>query len=83
MLAVRELTAGYGDFQALHGVSFTVAAGEIVSIIGSNGAGKSTTLKSLMGIVRPRGGAIELDGNRIDGSSPATVVDRGIALVPE
>jgi branched-chain amino acid transport system ATP-binding protein len=83
MLAVRDLTAGYGDFQALHRISFTVEAGEIVSIVGSNGAGKSTTLKSVMGIVRPRGGVVELYGKRIDGSPPARVVDRGIALVPE
>jgi branched-chain amino acid transport system ATP-binding protein len=83
MLAVRELCAGYGDFQALHGVSFRVERGEIVSIVGSNGAGKSTTLKSLLGIVRPRAGSIELDGERIDGASPASVVARGIALVPE
>lgn len=83
MLAVRDLAAGYGDFQALHGVSFTVERGEIVSIVGSNGAGKSTTLKSLLGIVRPRGGTIVFDGERIDGASPAAVVQRGIALVPE
>ncbi len=83
MLDVRDLVAGYGHFQALHGVSFTVGKGEIVSIVGSNGAGKSTTLKSLMGIVRPRGGTIELDGKRVVHAVPSEVVARGIALVPE
>jgi branched-chain amino acid transport system ATP-binding protein len=83
MLAVQGLSAGYGDFQALHGVSFGVERGEIVSIVGSNGAGKSTTLKTLLGIVRPRGGTIALDGERIDGAPPSAIVARGIALVPE
>ena len=83
MLAVHDLAAGYGDFQALHGVSFRVDRGEIVSIVGSNGAGKSTTLKALLGIVRPRGGTIAFEGERIDGATPAAVVQRGLALVPE
>jgi len=83
VLVVDELCAAYGDFQALHGVSFRVERGEIVSIVGSNGAGKSTTLKSVLGIVHPTAGAIALDGARIDGAAPSSVVDRGVALVPE
>ncbi|HEX3550706.1 MAG TPA: ATP-binding cassette domain-containing protein, partial [Candidatus Elarobacter sp.] len=83
LLAVGGLEASYGDFRALHGVSFAVGAGEIVSVIGANGAGKSTALKSVMGIVRPTAGSIVLDGERIDGRAPRAVVERGIALVPE
>jgi branched-chain amino acid transport system ATP-binding protein len=83
LLAVEALEASYGDFRALHGVSFRVEPGEIVSIIGANGAGKSTTLKSIAGIVRPTGGTVTLDGERIDRCSPADAVERGLALVPE
>ncbi len=83
VLRVDALEASYGDFRALHGVSFAVGAGEIVSVIGANGAGKSTSLKSVMGIVRPSAGTIVLDGERIDGRAPRAIVERGIALVPE
>ncbi len=83
LLTVGRIEAAYGDFRALHGVSFAVGAGEIVSVIGANGAGKSTALKSVMGIVRPTSGSIVLDGERIDGRAPRDVVERGIALVPE
>lgn len=82
-LRIANLEAAYGDFVALHGVSLEVRAGEVVSIVGANGAGKSTTLKSLLGIVRPRAGTIEFDGERIDGKAPGEIVGRGIALVPE
>jgi branched-chain amino acid transport system ATP-binding protein len=83
LLAVEALEAGYGDFKALHGVSFAVEPGEIVTVIGGNGAGKSTTLKSVIGIVRPTAGTVVFDGARIDGHAPRDVVERGIALVPE
>ena len=83
LLAVNALEAGYGDFKALHGVSFAVEPGEIVTVIGGNGAGKSTTLKSVIGIVRPTAGTVVFDGARIDGHAPRDVVERGIALVPE
>jgi branched-chain amino acid transport system ATP-binding protein len=83
LLSVDALEAGYGDFKALHGVSFAVEPGEIVTVIGGNGAGKSTTLKSVIGIVRPTGGTVVFDGARIDGHAPRDVVERGIALVPE
>ena len=83
MLEVAGLAAAYGDFKALHDVSFALDAGEIVSIVGANGAGKSTTLKALMGIVAPSGGSIVFDGEAIGGRSPSEIVARGIALVPE
>jgi branched-chain amino acid transport system ATP-binding protein len=83
LLSVADLQASYGDFKALHGVSFEVDRGEIVSIVGANGAGKSTTLKALMGIVPPEGGSVVFDGRPIAGKSPASIVDSGIALVPE
>lgn len=83
LLRVAGLEAAYGDFRALHGVSFAVEAGEIVSVIGANGAGKTTALKSVMGIVRPAAGEIVFDGERIDGRPPREIVERGLALVPE
>ena len=83
LLEVHALEASYGDFKALHGVSFTIARGEIVSIVGANGAGKSTTLKTLLGIVPPAGGSITFGGERIDGRRPAEIVERGLSLVPE
>jgi branched-chain amino acid transport system ATP-binding protein len=82
-LAVDGLHAGYGDFKALHGVSFAVEPGEIVCVVGANGAGKSTTLKSIIGIVRPTAGTVIFDGERIEGRPPGEVVERGLALVPE
>ena len=83
LLEVHALEASYGDFKALHGVSFTIERGEIVSIVGANGAGKSTTLKTLLGIVPPAGGSITFGGERIDGRRPAEIVERGLSLVPE
>ncbi|MGD0052477.1 MAG: ABC transporter ATP-binding protein [Vulcanimicrobiaceae bacterium] len=83
LLSVAGLEAGYGDFKVLHGVSFAVEPGEIVTVIGANGAGKTTSLKSLIGIVRPAAGEIVFDGERIDGRAPREIVERGLALVPE
>ncbi|MCY1268650.1 High-affinity branched-chain amino acid transport ATP-binding protein LivF [compost metagenome] len=83
MLTIRKLRAGYGDFQALFGIDLDLAAGETVAIIGSNGAGKSTFLRSLAGLIRNDSEAIRFKGESI-GSLPANrVLERGIALVPE
>ncbi|MDH4565265.1 ABC transporter ATP-binding protein [Pseudomonas sp. BN414] len=83
MLTIRKLRAGYGDFQALFGIDLELAAGETVAIIGSNGAGKSTFLRSLAGLIRNEPGAIRFKDEYI-GSLPANrVLERGIALVPE
>jgi branched-chain amino acid transport system ATP-binding protein len=68
---------------AVRDVSLEIAAGEFVALVGSNGAGKTTTLRAVTGLLRPRRGTVELDGRRIDGLSPANIVRRGIAHVPE
>jgi branched-chain amino acid transport system ATP-binding protein len=86
-LIASGIEAGYGAVRVLHGLSIRVEQGEGVVLLGSNGNGKSTLIKCIMGIVRPTAGAIylERDGKRIDlvGRSPQQVVDLGIALVPE
>ena len=78
-----NLNVFYGDAQALWDINFKVHEGEVFSIIGSNGAGKSTILKALSGLMRPSSGQIEFLGSRIDGKSPMEMVDIGISLVPE
>jgi branched-chain amino acid transport system ATP-binding protein len=83
MLSTAGLTAFYGDAQALFGIDFELAAGEIVAIIGANGAGKSTFMKALTGLVKAAPEQIRFDGAAIGGLAPAQIVRRGIALVPE
>jgi branched-chain amino acid transport system ATP-binding protein len=83
LLAVRDLEAFYGDFQALFGVSLEVTRGEAVAVIGANGAGKSTLLKSIAGLLRARRDAIVFAGEPIGGMPAYAVAARGIALVPE
>ncbi len=86
-LTVTDLHAGYGAVRVLHGVSMTVSGGETVVLLGTNGNGKSTLLKSIMGLVRPTAGAItlELDGQSFDlvGRTPDEMVGLGVVLVPE
>jgi branched-chain amino acid transport system ATP-binding protein len=83
MLRVSDLQAGYGRTTILQGLSLRVEAGEIVTIIGANGAGKTTLLRAISGLIRPTGGAVELEGQRIDGLTPAEIVGRGLIMVPE
>jgi branched-chain amino acid transport system ATP-binding protein len=83
LLAVRDLDAFYGDFQALFGLSMEIAAGEAVAVIGANGAGKSTLLRSIAGLLRARPDAITFNGARIGGMPAHAVAAQGIALVPE
>jgi branched-chain amino acid transport system ATP-binding protein len=83
LLETRDLTAFYGDFQALFGISLTVAAGETVAVIGANGAGKSTFLKSVAGLLPAPPGAISFGGADIGGGAAHRNVARGIVLVPE
>jgi branched-chain amino acid transport system ATP-binding protein len=82
MLEVEDLHAYYGKSHILQGVSFAVRPGEIVSLLGRNGAGRSTTIKTLMGEVRPHG-AIRFKGSRIDGLKPHEIARRGLGYVPE
>ena len=83
LLRTHDLKAFYGDAQALFGIDFHLARGEVVAVIGANGAGKSTFLKSLVGIVKAPRDAIVFDGTPIGGLPPGEIVRRGIALVPE
>jgi branched-chain amino acid transport system ATP-binding protein len=83
LLETRGLVAFYGDFQALFGINFRVERNETVAIIGSNGAGKSTFLKSIIGLVRAEAEAIYFDGQAIGGNPAYRIVSRGISLVPE
>jgi branched-chain amino acid transport system ATP-binding protein len=82
MLEVEDLHAYYGRSHILQGVSFAVRAGEIVSLLGRNGAGRSTTIKTLMGEVRPHG-LVRFKGDRIDGLKPHEIARRGLGYVPE
>ena len=83
ILQVRDLQVNYGAICALHGISLTVGRGEIVTLIGANGAGKSTTLRAISGLLAPREGTIEFDGVSIAGEPAHLVVSRGLALSPE
>jgi branched-chain amino acid transport system ATP-binding protein len=83
VLQTTGLTAFYGDAQALFGIDFQLSAGEVVAIIGANGAGKSTFMKSVTGLVRAAPEQIRFEGAAIGGLPPAEIVRRGIALVPE
>ena len=83
LLSAANINVGYGDAQVLWDVSFRVEEGEVFSIIGSNGAGKSTILKTLSGFLRPSSGTLEFLGSRIDGMSPVAMVNLGVSLVPE
>jgi len=83
MLSVESIDLFYGNIRALRGISFFVRRGEIVSLIGANGAGKSTTLKAIAGVLSPRAGSIRLEGERIGGMARHRVARKGISLVPE
>jgi len=83
LLAVRELNAWYGESHILHGVAFDVAAGEVVTLLGRNGAGNTTTMKSIMGIVGRREGSISLDGAETIRLPSNRIAHLGIALCPE
>ena len=83
MLEVKELAVNYGSITALHDVSLNVAKGDIVTLIGANGAGKSTTLRTVSGLLKARHGTIHYEGEDITNQSPHRIVERGISQVPE
>jgi branched-chain amino acid transport system ATP-binding protein len=83
VLELRDIRAGYGKIEVLHGLDLTVAAGEIITVIGANGAGKSTLLRAISGIVRLSGGTITLDGQRLDTLGVEQIVGRRVIQVPE
>jgi branched-chain amino acid transport system ATP-binding protein len=83
LLAVESLDVSYGDVQAVRNVSFTVEEGEVVTLIGANGAGKSTTLRALAGLLAPRAGRVVFDGQDLAGRPANDLASRGIVLVPE
>ena len=83
LLDVQEIHAFYGNIHALHGISLNVRQGEIVTLVGGNGAGKSTTLNAICGIVPPREGAIHLAGDDLVGRPAHEIVARGVTQVPE
>lgn len=83
VLRLSGLRGGYGDIQVLHGLDLEVRAGEVVALMGSNGAGKSTTLKAIVGLIQPTGGTVEYEGRDITGSSPELLVPDGLVLCPE
>jgi branched-chain amino acid transport system ATP-binding protein len=83
LLEVQDLDTYYGTSHVLQGISLTVAQGEIVGLLGRNGMGKSTTLKSIIGLVKPRSGSVIFDGRNITGYPPYKVARAGIGYVPE
>jgi len=83
LLELSNIVAGYGHITALKGISLSVPEGKIVTLIGANGAGKSTTMKTLMGIVKAQEGDVTFEGKSLKGKKSYQVVDMGISLVPE
>ena len=83
MLSVRNLQAAYGIAQVLFDISFEIGSGEVVTLLGRNGMGKTTTVKSIMGLLRPRGGEVRFNGAPVTGLPPFRVAQHGIGLVPE
>src|SRR3954449_10057229 len=83
LLEVTEIHTFYGNIEALKGISIEVEEGEIVTLIGSNGAGKSTTLRSISGLTPPRSGSIKFDGKELGETAPQEIVKLGISQSPE
>jgi branched-chain amino acid transport system ATP-binding protein len=83
MLTLEGVVAGYGESQVLNGISFGVGAAQVVTLLGRNGMGKTTTVRSIMGLIRPSAGHVRFDGQDITGDPPYRIAQRGIGLVPE
>ncbi len=83
MLTVEALDAGYGEAQILFGVDLTIAEGEVVTLLGRNGMGKTTTIRAIMGLIRPKAGRVTVAGRDLTGAAPFRIAQAGIGLVPE
>ncbi len=83
LLQIRDLKVCYGGIEAVRNISFDVKSGEIVTLIGANGAGKSSTLRTISGLVKPAEGSILFDGEDITGKDPTQIVSKGLMMVPE
>ena len=83
MLEVRDLVVRYGSIEAVHGIDFEVGPGEVVALIGANGAGKTSVLAAISGLIRPARGSIRLDGRELGGATPHTIFGAGLVQVPE
>jgi len=83
LLSLEGLVVRYGEIEALHGLSLSIDAGEVVTLLGANGAGKSTTLRTISGLLKPAAGQVVFDGKPIGARSPESIVKLGIAHVPE
>ena len=83
LLRINDLKVSYGGIEAVRGISFNVKQGEIVTLIGANGAGKSSTLRAISGLVKPAGGKVELEGEDITAKDSSVIVSKGLMMVPE
>ncbi|MCA3390064.1 MAG: ABC transporter ATP-binding protein [Roseomonas sp.] len=83
MLTLEGVIAGYGESQVLNGIGFGVGAAQVVTLLGRNGMGKTTTVRAIMGLIRPSAGHVRFDGQDITGDPPYRIAQRGIGLVPE
>ena len=83
ILTIDDLKVRYGGIEAVRGISFDVKAGEIVTLIGANGAGKSSTLRTISGLVKPADGKVIFEGEDITGKDPTQIVSKGLMMVPE
>jgi branched-chain amino acid transport system ATP-binding protein len=83
MLTIEALDAGYGEAQILFGVDLTIADGEVVTLLGRNGMGKTTTIRAIMGLIKPKAGRVTVAGRDLTGAAPFRIAQAGIGLVPE
>ncbi len=83
ILKLENVDTYYGTIQALYGINIQIAAGELVCLLGGNASGKSTVLKTILGVCRPKRGEVRLDGERIDGKPTKYIVSKGVSIVPE
>jgi branched-chain amino acid transport system ATP-binding protein len=83
ILELKNVDTYYGSIQALYGINIQIATGELVCLLGGNASGKSTVLKTILGVCRPKKGEVKLDGERIDGKPTKYIVSKGVSIVPE